>query len=207
MPQIRIFLLDDHQMMLDGLRSLFDSDPEFLVIGEATRAKLALERIATLKPDLVLTDMSLPEMDGLEFTRLAKQKFPDLKVVVLSMHAERHFIEAVLKAGASGYLVKNTGKEELKRALLRIQLGEKHFSSEVLEELMKTEGDSVLTPREREILLLITRDFSNKDIASKLFISERTVETHRKNILRKTGAHSVVGLIRYAQDNGLTTGM
>ena len=208
MDKIKLFLLDDHQIMLDGIRSLLNNDDTFIIVGEATRAEDALKAIPSCHPDIVISDISLPGMNGIEFTKRLQEDQPKIKVMVLTMSAGDHNINELLKIGVSGYVLKNAGRDELRKALLKISKGEKYFSSEVAEGLMRMKegltagSDLHLTPRELEVLNLIAKEFSNKQIADELSISERTVESHRKNIFRKTGTKSVVGLIRFAIDNG-----
>jgi len=208
MDKIKLFLLDDHQIMLDGIKSLLNDDDAFIIVGEATRAEDALKAIPSCYPDIVISDISLPGMNGIEFTRRLHEEQPKIKVMVLTMSAGDHNINELLKIGVSGYVLKNAGRDELRKALLKISKGEKYFSSEVAEGLMRmkegltTGSDLHLTPRELEVLNLIAKEFSNKQIADELSISERTVESHRKNIFRKTETKSIVGLIRFAIDNG-----
>jgi len=212
MELIRIFLLDDHQIMLDGIRSLLSGDDSFLIVGEATRAEDALIAIPSCHPHLVISDINLPGMNGIEFSKKLFEKHPGIKVMVLTMSAGDHNINELLKIGVSGYVLKNAGRDELKKAILKVSKGEKYFSSEVAEGLIRLKDggyagtDTHLTPRELEVLNLIAKEFSNKQIADQLFISERTVESHRKNIFRKTGTKSVVGLIRFSIDNGFLNG-
>ncbi len=209
MEKIRILLVDDHQIMLDGIRALLNSDPQFELVGEATRAKQALELIPSLKPAVVITDLHMPEMNGVEFTRLVRHDFPAVKVLVLSMSDDGGLISDAVSAGISGYVMKNTGKEELRDALLKIHAGGTFYSAEIgailARNLLKVQQQSTakLTQREVEIVQLIAKEYSNEQIANALFISERTVETHRKNIFRKTGTKSVVGLLKYAMENRL----
>jgi two-component system nitrate/nitrite response regulator NarL len=206
MEKIKLFLLDDHQIMLDGMRSLLHDDDVFAIVGDATRGDHALKEIALCHPDIVVTDISMPGMNGIEFTKQLRQQNPQVKILVLTVSAAEFNISELLKNGVSGYVLKNAGREELRKALMKISRGEKYFSSEVAEGIvnLKTTGaESHLTVRELEVLNLVAKEFSNQQIAEKLFISERTVESHRKNIFRKTGAKSIVGLIRFAIDNGL----
>ena len=208
MESIRIFLLDDHQIMIDGIKSLLEGDDVFVIAGEANRAEDALRMVPQCHPHIVISDISLPGMNGVEFSKRLRELYPQIKIMVLTMSEGDHNINELLKIGVSGYVLKNAGREELKKALLKISKGEKYFSSEVAEGLMRmkegvTSGtDTHLTPRELEVLNLIAKEFSNKKIADRLFISERTVESHRKNIFRKTGTKTIVGLIRFAIDNG-----
>jgi DNA-binding NarL/FixJ family response regulator len=162
------------------------------------------------QPDVLITDISMPEMNGLELTRAVKEKFPQIKILALSMFGERNTISEMLEAGINSYILKNTAKQELLSAINKVAEGGMFFSDEVSNELMKPaqtgtkHDESVsLTPREIEILRLIEKNYSNAQIAERLFISERTVETQRKNIFRKTNTKSVVGLIKYAIEKKL----
>lgn len=208
MKSIRIFLLDDHQIMIDGIRSMLCDDDAFVIVGEANSAEDALRMIPSSLPDIVISDISLPGMNGIEFSKRLLQTYPHIRVMVLTMSAGDYNINELLRTGVSGYVLKNAGRDEVKKALLKISRGEKYFSSEVAEGLMRmkeglsTGSDTHLTPRELEVLNLIAKEFSNKEIAARLFISERTVESHRKNIFRKTGTKTIVGLIRFAMVNG-----
>jgi two-component system, NarL family, nitrate/nitrite response regulator NarL len=212
MGKIRLFILDDHQMLIDGIKALLKHESEFVICGEASRAAAALELIPTVSPDIVLSDINMPEMDGVAFTKKLKEHHPAVKVLALSMFGERSTISEMLDAGASGYILKNTGKEELVSALRRIAGGGMFFSDEVSAEMMKSiternqkkeEEKVYLTDREKEIIQLIAKEYSNARIAETLFISERTVESHRKNIFRKANTKTVVGLIKYAMENKL----
>ncbi len=213
MEKIKIFLVDDHQIMLDGIRSLLKNDKQVEIVGEATRCSQALEQIPVVRPDIIITDIHMPEMNGIVFTKEIRLRFPEIKVVALSMSGEETMIHDMLDAGISGYVIKNTGKEELKEALIEIHKGNVYFSAEISAILAKgvmtkrkeqQEPDRPkLTQREIEIVQLIAKEYSNEKIAKTLFISERTVETHRKNIFRKTDTKSVIGLLKYAMEKKL----
>lgn len=210
MYAIKVHIVDDHQMMLDGLKALLSGEASIQIIGESNNGKIAFEKILIAQPDVLITDISMPEMNGLELTRAVKEKFPKIKVLALSMFGERNTISEMLEAGINGYILKNTGKQELLNAVTKVAEGGMFFSDEVSEELMKPaqienkHDETVsLTPREIEIVRLIENEYSNAQIAETLFISERTVETHRKNIFRKTNTKSVVGLIKYAMEKKL----
>ena len=209
MEKIKLFLLDDHQMLIDGIRALLKNEKNFEIIGESVNPVIALELIEKNIPHIVLSDISMPQMTGMEFTRELKNKFPGIKVLTLSMFGDRAMISEMLDAGADGYILKNTGKKELIEALTKIASGGNYFSDEVSAEMMKVitarekkqqEPAIHLTDREIEIVRLIAKEYSNAKIAEELFISERTVETHRKNIFRKTNTKSVLGLIKLATD-------
>ncbi|MES2265333.1 MAG: response regulator transcription factor [Bacteroidota bacterium] len=200
-----IFIVDDHQMVIDGLRLIIDTINGFDIVGESTSAHQALDMLATTHADILLTDVSMPEMSGIELTRLVKKKFPHVKIIALSMFSESQVVAEMIDAGISGYILKNTGKQELIEALNKVSSGQNYFGQDITLQFMKSfkrnqDESSRLTDREVEIIRLIEQDFGNKQIADMLFISERTVETHRKNILRKTNTQTVVGLLKYAYE-------
>ncbi len=166
-----------------------------------------MEKLTQTKVDLLITDYNLPDEDGLALVQKVKRKYPNMKILVLSMHDEAHLVKEILKEGVNGYMVKNDSHKQLITAIYAIKSGSTYLSSQINDILIKGlngEGEQkLLTTREREILKLIAKEYTNKDIAKELFISERTVETHRKNILRKTRTHNLVGLIKYAYANNL----
>lgn len=202
---INLFIVDDHRMVVDGLRSLLINEEKYKIVGCSTQPKEVMGMLDDLKVDILLTDISMPEMTGVELTRNVKKKYPRIKVLALSMFGEIQVIKEMIDAGISGYILKNTGKQELLEALEKISLGQTFFGEEVTKELMKSfknnDEGSHLTNREIEIIRLIENELSNKKIADMLFISERTVETHRKNIFRKTNTQSIVGLLKYAYEH------
>jgi DNA-binding NarL/FixJ family response regulator len=204
---IKILLVDDHRIVLDGLKSLFDDDLEFEIIGAVSTPAEALQKMEQAQPDILLTDYTLPGMTGLELCAKTKERYPTVKRVILSMHDEGHLVKQVMKEGVDGYLLKSIQQSELKTALHQIMQGMPYVSPEITRQLMSgiaNEGkQELLTEREQEILRLIVKEFSNKQIADKLFISERTVETHRKNIFRKTNVSSLVGLVKYAFEHNI----
>jgi two-component system nitrate/nitrite response regulator NarL len=200
-----IFIVDDHQMVIDGLKLIIDTIEGFEIVGESTSAFHALDVLATANADILLTDVSMPEMSGIELTRLVKKKYPHIKIIALSMFSESQVVAEMIDAGISGYILKNTGKQELIEALNKVASGQNYFGQDITLQLMKSfkrnqDETSRLTDREIEIIRMIEQDFGNKQIADMLFISERTVETHRKNILRKTNTQTVVGLLKYAYE-------
>jgi DNA-binding NarL/FixJ family response regulator len=208
--KIKLIIADDHQMLIDGIKSLLKGEKKFEIIGEATNGNDALLLIEKNIPDILLTDINMPGMGGLELTKIIKQKFPSVKIIALSMYGDRAVVTDMLQAGISGYILKNTGKDELINALEKVFDGGVFYSSEVSEQMMRsisekkeTEETISLTAREIEIVKLIAKEMSNAQIAETLFISERTVETHRKNIFRKTNTKSVVGLLKYAMEHKL----
>ncbi len=209
----RLLIVDDHQMLLDGIRALLQDVPSFQIVAEAHNGNQALEELKKTSVDIVVTDISMPDMNGIELTQKIKSEYPDIKVLTLSMFSEKQTIREMVDAGVSGYILKNTGKEELVGALTKIAAGGIYFGDEVTNEMMRMMSDNdrehekkiavTLTFREKEILKLIAKEYSNVQIAAELFISERTVETHRKNIFRKTNTKSIVGLIKYAYEYNL----
>ncbi|MBK9478821.1 MAG: response regulator transcription factor [Bacteroidetes bacterium] len=207
--KIKLVLVDDHQMLLDGLAALLQGEQRFDLVGLCNNAKYALELIESTAPDIVITDINMPEISGVELTRMIRKYYPKIKVLALSMFGERSTISEMLEAGISGYILKNTGKEELINALVKVHEGGMYFSDEITEELIKSISQKTeikeeiqvrLTERELEIVKLIAAEKSNLEIATQLFISERTVETHRKNIFRKTNTKGVVGLLKLAME-------
>lgn len=204
---IKLLLVDDHRIVLDGLRSLFDQDSQFEILGAANSAEEALVFLQKLRPDIVLMDYSMPGLNGSQLAAIIKEKHPGVKRVMLSMHDEVVLVNQMLKEGVDGYLLKSIQQAELKMALRQIMDGYPYVSPEItrmmLSNLNAEQPAELLSERERQVLNLIAKEYSNKQIADQLFISERTVETHRKNIFRKTNTTSLVGLIKYAFANKL----
>ena len=204
---IKLLIVDDHRIVLDGLKSLFDQDPQFEIVGAASSAEEALRILPMHIPDILLTDYRLPGLTGLELAMVVKEKYPFIKRVILSMHDEGLLVKQILKEGVDGYLLKSIQQTELKMALHQILDGYPYVSPEItrmmLANMNSEQPEELLSERERQVLNLIAKECSNKQIAEKLFISERTVETHRKNIFRKTNTTSLVGLIKYAFANNL----
>lgn len=199
-------LVDDHQILLDGIKTLLSVEADLEIVGEAADARMATQLLGFAKPDLLVTDLSLPDTTHTEFIKSTRTKYPDLKILVLSMHDEQEIIKDVLKAGANGYVLKNNSREELVKAIRNVLLGIEYVSPDVSLKLLEASqrvNESLLTEREIEIVRLIAKEYSNKQIADKLFISERTVESHRKNIFRKADVHTVVGVIKYAMEHKL----
>jgi len=204
--RIKVILVDDHHIVLDGLESLLTQEPEFQVLASLHSGEEVLEVLKSQQPHILLTDFSLPGISGIDFVRQVKRLYPQIRIIVLSMHDESHIIKSVLKEGVEGYLLKNIQHSELKSAIRHVAQGLPYVSPEVtrllMDEMNKPKDEpELLTERELDVLRLIAKEFSNKEIADKLFISERTVETHRKNIFRKTKTSSLVGLIKFAYEH------
>lgn len=205
--RMKILLVDDHTILLDGVKSLLSQEDDLAVVGQAASAEEALEFLKKNEVDLIITDYSMPGMDGLSLLNTVKQVAPNTKIILLSMHDEVHLVKEILKAGVNGYVLKNDTHKELLNAIHDVRRGKVYLSSDVnkilITNLSNPDEGKLLTDREREILKLIAKEYTNKDIAEELFISERTVETHRKNIFKKTGTNSLVGLIKFAYANNL----
>lgn len=204
---MKLFLTDDHAILLGGLIKILSAEDDLEVVGSAGTVQDTLDQLTQKNVDLLITDYNLPDDDGLTLVRRVKVKYPDIKIIVLSMHDEAHLIKEILKEGVNGYILKKDSQEELVNAVRAVKSDKIYLSSDVNAMLMKglhsNEEQKLLTDREREILKLIAKEYTNKKMAEELFISERTVETHRKNIFRKTGTNNLVGLIKFAYANNL----
>lgn len=206
---LRVLLVDDHQIFLDGLKTLLNKEDNIEVVGEALDGKAALKIVMEKHIDIVLSDINMPEMPGTELTKLIKQRKPDTKVLILSMYNDREVVHEIVMAEAEGYILKNSNKQELLQALIRIGKGGTYYSNEVMEIITDsyvTKHKSIekvkeLSKRELEIIRLICQEHSTPEIANILHISPLTVETHRKNILKKTKVKTIVGLIKFAIEN------
>jgi DNA-binding NarL/FixJ family response regulator len=210
MQKIHIVLVDDHDIVMDGVESILKNAPNLEVVGKASSVTIAETLIQQLRPDLVLTDISMGEVSGLELTKRIKQQFPLIKVMVLSMHDSVQHISSLLEAGATGYLLKNIKQDELFEAIHMVMLGQRYIQKSLLEsytrarkQLETAQKQSALTPREIEIIQLIAQERTTVEISRQLYISEKTVETHRKNIGRKTGAKTAISLLKYAREHGI----
>ena len=208
--KITLALVDDHQIVIDGLTSLLKGHDKFKFAFATTNSGEVIERIAQTPIDVLLTDVMMPKLPGNELAKQVKQKYPDVKILALSMSGQGDLVNEMIEdADISGYVLKNIGKQELINALEKIAAGGIYFSDEVIDELQRTSqrkkqnAEAHLTDREIEIIRLIEKEYNNKQIAETLFISERTVETHRKNIFRKTNTNSVIGLVKYAYEHKL----
>ncbi|GAO28567.1 response regulator [Geofilum rubicundum] len=208
---ISLFLVDDHTLFLNGLKSLLDPLPEFSVVGEAYNGKEFLAKFEAVAPDVVLMDISMPEMDGIEASRKALEINPDLKIITLSMYGDQEYYTKMLETGVRGFVLKDSDIQEVKTAIQTVADGGNYFSRQLLRGLIlarkETSGSNTdedqLSERELEVLIEICQGFSNNEIADKLFISKRTVEKHRANILLKTGCKNTASLVVFAIRNHL----
>jgi len=203
----KVFLVDDHVILLDGLRSVLSNHEGYEVVGVACDGEEALDFLEKNEVDILITDYSLPKLDGLGLVRAVKKIKPDLKVIVLSMHNESHLVREILKEGVLSYILKNDSTNELILALDHVVKGKVYLSNEIntmlIESLKFQDETRLFSDREREILKLIANEYSSKQIAEKLFISERTVETHRRNMMKKAGTNTTIGLMKFGYENNL----
>jgi DNA-binding NarL/FixJ family response regulator len=208
--KITLGLVDDHQIVIDGLTSLLKGHEKFNFAFATTDSGEVIDRIKDQPVDILLTDVMMPKLPGNQLAKQVRQKYPKVKILALSMSGQGDLVNEMIEdADISGYLLKNVGKQQLVEALEKIAGGGIYFSEEVLDELERTskrkkqKEEAHLTDREVEIIRLIEKEYNNKLIAETLYISERTVETHRKNIFRKTNTNSVIGLVKYAYEHKL----
>ncbi|MCX5834889.1 MAG: response regulator transcription factor [Deltaproteobacteria bacterium] len=210
---IRILLADDHKIVRDGLRTLIGKEAGMEVIGEAENGRKALKMAEKIRPNVVIIDVTMPDMNGIEATRKMVTEVPGVKVIALSMHSDRRFVLGMLEAGASGYLMKDCAFDELAKAVRSVATGQTYLSPGIADVLVKgyldkvnekiSVGRSPLTQREREILQLLAEGQSSKEIAANLGVSVKTVETHRRNMMQKLNMRSVAELTKYAIREGL----
>lgn len=207
---INVYIVDDHKMVIEGLMLLLQYQKEIKVVGHALSGEEALEHLGDLSPDVVLMDVNMPGMNGIETTKRLLAKYPDMKIIAISMHKESSLIKLMLASGAKGYVLKNAGQDELIEAITTIHGGKRYLDDAVNEIIInsvanpsKAKKASIfpkLSRREKEVLRLIMEEKTTQEIADKLFISFGTVETHRRNMLIKTGARNTVGLVKMAME-------
>jgi len=209
---IKVLIADDHQLFREGLVNLISSAPDIEVIAEAKDGKEATEKTKTLKPDVILIDIGMPEMNGIEATRILKKQQPQVKVIAVSMHSDRQFVKGILEAGADGYLLKNCTYRQLIEAIQSVVEGKKYLSDDITEMVIKgyldpaeevSDNQSELSERELEILKLYAEGKSTREISEKLFISVKTVGTHKQHIFEKLGLRSNADMVKYAIKEGL----
>jgi DNA-binding NarL/FixJ family response regulator len=211
MSKIKVLLADDHTLVREGLRSLLDNFGFCEVVAEASDGAEALERIRQYLPDVVLMDVAMKEMSGLDAAARAKQEFPHLQIIMLSMYADEEYVARALRAGASGYMLKDAAKSELESAINAVLKGDVYLSPAISKLIAAsyvrgaeaTDSSGALPPRQREILVLIAEGLSTKEIAYQLGVSPKTVETHRARLMERLEIHDVAGLVKYAIRSGL----
>jgi len=212
---IRVLLVDDHGLMREGLRSILERESDVEVVGEAASGRAAVELARTLEPDVVVMDVAMKDSNGIEATRQLKSAHPDLKVIALSSHSDSRYVNAMLDAGACGYVLKANAYDDLRRALVAAHQGKSYLCPDVTEGVVgasrrrgEREPDPAhasLSPREKEVLQLLAEGLSSPEIGKRLYIATTTVESHRRNVMRKLRIHSVADLTKYAIREGLTS--
>ena len=201
---IKVLLADDHPLVQDGIRIRLEEVEDIDVIGVANDGKELLAKAQQLQPDIIIADISMPHINGLEATRLLSESQPKIKVLILTMHDNREYMQNAIDSGAQGYILKDQPAHEMIAAVRAIYQGKQHFCTSLTSSLNKTKrSPNELTKREKAILIELLDGLNNKKIADKLSISVRTVECHRANIYRKLDTHSISGLIRYAKKHGI----
>jgi len=212
---IKILVADDHAMFVDGIESILKNEKDITVIGRCYNGQAVLEFVKQDKPDIILLDINLPDMTGIEVSKKILSSNPEVKILAISMFNEESFVTEILNNGAQGYILKNTGREELLKAIHTIYEGQTYFSNDVtntiMSGLMKQRKESSkktgffpkISRREKEVLTLIIKEHTTQEIANKLFISLKTVESHRSNLLNKLNARNTAGLVRITLENKL----
>jgi DNA-binding NarL/FixJ family response regulator len=216
MKKIRVLFADDHSIVRSGLRALFRSTAGFTVVGEASDGEAAVELATLLQPDVAILDISMPKLNGIEATEIIKRRHPAMKVLILTIHEDEAYVYKIIRAGASGYIVKNAEKKEIIAAVRAVAVGEAFFSPGISKLMIekfiqrarqeddpRSIPDESLTKREREILQCIAEGLTSKEISEKFFLSVNTVNTHRANLMQKLNLHDTASLVRYAIQSGL----
>lgn len=210
--KIRVLIVDDHPMVIAGIKTFLAEYPQIQVIGESINGKEAIERAKTMLPDIILMDISMPVMNGLEATKIINKNLPTIDVIILTMHDDKEYIRQIFQCGAKGYVLKNAPQSDILKAIESVFRGDAFFSPEVSKVLLEeitgerkkpSEVDPTLTQQEEEVLILLVKEFSTKEIADKLCLSPRTVEKYRQNIMDKLHIHTSFGLAKYAIKKGL----
>ncbi len=206
---IKLFIADDHQLFIDGIKALLKGIDHIQIIGEANNGKEVLQKINEVAVDMILMDIGMPYLDGMETAKLISEKHPSIKIIALTMYDDNNRIVKMLKSGVKGYVLKNTSKDELLKAITTVAAGNIFYSSQVEMSLLKKVSNennnpvSRLTKREIEVIKLIVKSMTNKEIANQLFLSELTVKTHRQNAMQKLEVKNTAGLVKFAMDNNL----
>jgi DNA-binding NarL/FixJ family response regulator len=221
MEKIKVLLADDHELVRTGLVKLLEAYKDIIIVGEAGDGQEAVEKTKKLNPDVLVIDLSMPKLTGIEATKIIRKECPKVAVLVLTMHQNEEYVYQIFRSGALGYILKDAGKDELATAIRTVAKGEKFFSSRVSQimvdgylrkalardESVSVKLDSIdvtLTRREKEILVLVAEGLNNQQIGEKLFISPRTVDTHRTNIMQKLDIHDSANLVKFAIEHGFS---
>lgn len=208
---INILVADDHKIIVDGIKSLLIREDDIQVVADVNNGKKAVQAVQERKIDVVVMDISMPILNGLEATKQIKEYNENIKIIVLTMHEDDQYFNKIIEYGASGYILKNTGHDELVKAIHAVYEGKNYFSSEIASRQIMKKYDNAtglpeeahLSKREIEVLKLISEEFKNHEIAEKLFLSTRTVDTHRRNLLQKLNVKNTAGLVKYAISKGI----
>lgn len=211
---VKVLIADDHKLVRDGIKLYLESDPSIQVVAEAGNGDEVIQLVNIYEIDLLLLDINMPGLDGAAVAEQLKKSHPEIKILALTMLNETQYVRQMLRAGAKGYLLKSCSQETLLNAIHTIMNGETYFGQDIMKSMMEAMAprprnkvlrsyNVELTKREREVLKLITKEMTNQEIAEKLFISPRTVEVHKRNLLEKTGSKNIVGLVLYALEKGL----
>lgn len=210
MSKLNVFLVDDHKMFREGLQLLLNNHEGIENVWDAPDGESFLTGLEDHKPDMVFMDISMPGMDGIETTRKALKRYPDLNIVALSMYGDENYYSPMIEAGAKGFILKNSGFQDVEMAIEQVMAGRNYFSQEILSRLIKGMGNkrhaprsSELTDREQEVLFYICKGMSNQEIADQIYLSKRTVDKHRENLLYKTHSKNTAGLVIYAIKHGI----
>jgi DNA-binding NarL/FixJ family response regulator len=213
MEKIKVFVVDDHELFRNGVIMVLNRMENTVVVGEAADGEDFLAKLNSIKPDIVFMDIKMPKMNGIDATIEALKRYPELKVIALTMFGEEEYLQKMINAGGYGFLLKNSSIDEIERAVNLVSQGKNCYSDELLSYFTKKyikkanldEDDIRLTRRELEVLDLVAKGFSNQEIADKLFISRRTVDGHKANLIQKTGSKNIVDLLVYAIKKGLVS--
>ena len=213
MANIKVLLVDDHKIVRDGIKLMLEPQAGIDVVAETDNGEKVKEILQENSVDVIVMDINMPGMDGIETTRLVKDEHPDIKILALTMSSDDSHIRQMVQAGASGYIMKSAGRDELTNAIHDVMKGKHYFSDQatqsIMMDLVKNKGKTSapepvhITDRELEVLQMIVKEHTNQEIAEKLYISPRTVDAHRRNLLQKTGARNTAGLVKYAFQQGL----
>ncbi len=219
MSKIKVYIVDDHELFIDGLKSILKKSDEIKVVGSSTSGSYAIDELNNLNVDVLVTDISMPIMSGYELCKIVNSKFPDIRILVLSMHHEYSYVEDMLNVGALGYVLKNTGFKELREAIKVVARGESYYSEAVKQSIINgysqekvrsnkilsnTQSDSILlTPREKEVLTLVLKGYKSNEIGEILSLSYHTITSHRKNINAKIGTSNVAEIAQIVKKQGL----
>jgi DNA-binding NarL/FixJ family response regulator len=212
MEKIRVLIAEDHKIVREGLISCLKNQPDIEIVAEVSNGKMAIDKAVELQPDIVLMDISMPEINGLDATKILIKKFPAVKILILTAHDEEEYIFELIKSGAKGYVLKDISSNDLISAIEKIHAGETYFDEEITKvvikdyinniDSIKKEDDKTLSSREMEVLKLIADGLANKEIADRLNLSVKTISSHRESIMKKLEIHSIAGLTKYAIEKG-----